>query len=305
MTRRHQRVSLESLRLLDAIDRHGSFAAAAQELCVVTSSITHAVRNLEENLGLTLFDRSGRSARFTTRGRTLLDSGRHLLARAAEFDAQVQLIATGWEPRLVLSIDEVIPMKPLVPLLDAFFKVAPQTSLQVRREAVAGSWDALMSGRADLVVGAPAGGPPGGGYESAPLWQMGFVLAAAPSHPLALRSDRISNTEIAQHRAVVLGDTTRGLPHLSYGLIDNRLQLSVPDYGAKLEAILMGIGCGFLPQGMAEPHVRAGRLALLEVETPHPPSQSTLAWRSGETGRALRWWVDQLTDPSWAQRVFA
>jgi len=305
MTRRHQRVSLESLRLLDAIDRHGSFAAAAQELCVVTSSITHAVRNLEENLGLTLFDRSGRSARFTTKGRSLLDSGRPLMERAAAFDAHVQLIATGWEPLLVLSLDEVIPMKPMVPLLRAFFEAAPQTSVQVRREAVAGSWDALMSGRADLVVGAPAGGPAGGGFECAPLWQLEFVLAAPPDHPLAGRSGSISNAEIAQYRAVVLGDTTRSLPHLSYGLLDNSLQLSMPDHGAKLEAILQRIGCGFLPRGMAQPHVDAGRLVLLQAETPLPPSQSTVAWRAGETGRALRWWIDHLTDPSWAQGVFA
>lgn len=304
MTRRHQRVSLESLRLLDAIERQGSFAAAAQELCVVTSSITHAVRNLEENLGLTLFDRSGRSARFTSKGRALLDRGRHLLRRAAMFDEEVQLIATGWEPALVLSVDEVIPIKPLVPLLEAFFKLAPQTALKLRREAVAGSWDALMSGRADLVVGAPAGGPAGGGYESAPLCQLSFVLVASRKHPLAGRTDMISNEEIAQHRAVVLGDTTRSLPHLSYGLIDNRLVLAVPDYGAKVEAILLGIGCGFLPQGMAEPHLRSGKLVQLRVQTPHPPSQSTLAWRSGENGRALRWWIDQLTRPAWVRGLF-
>lgn len=304
MPSRHQRVSLESLRLLDAIERHGSFAAAAQELCVVTSSITHAVRNLEENLGLVLFDRSGRSARLTTKGHALLGRGRHLLAQADAFDEEVQLIATGWEAGLVLSVDEVIPMKPLVPLMDAFFQVAPRTSLQVRREAVAGSWDALLSGRADLVVGAPADGPAGGGYASAPLCQMRFVLVAVPQHPLAGRTGVISQAEVAEHRSVVLGDTTRQLPHLSYGLLDNRQRLAVPDYGAKLEAILLGIGCGFLPHGMAEPHVRSGRLVVLPVETPHPPSQSTLAWRAGDTGRALRWWIDQLTRPSWVQGLF-
>ena len=74
----------------------------------------------------------------------------------------MQLIATGWEPRLVLSVDQVLRMEPLLPLVDAFFKAAPRTSLQLRREAAAGSWDALLSGRADLVIGAPAAGPPAG-----------------------------------------------------------------------------------------------------------------------------------------------
>ena len=304
MTRRQKTVSLEGLRVLDAIERLGSFAAAAQELCVVTSSITHAIRNLEADLALNLFDRSGRRARFTREGRMVLDKGRHLLAQAAGFDAEMQMIATGWEPQLVLSVDQVLRMEPLIPLVGAFFKAAPRTSLQVRREAAAGSWDALLSGRADLVIGAPAEGPPGGGHASIPLYRIGFVLAVAPRHPLARIAHVISDHDLAQHRSVIIGDTTRHLPRLQRGLLANRDSLSVPDTDAKLQAILLGIGCGFLPERLARPHVRAGRLVLLRVETPHPPSQSTLAWRAGENGRALKWWIERLTRPRLAQRLF-
>jgi DNA-binding transcriptional LysR family regulator len=293
MARRTHQISLDALRVLDAIARHGSFAAAAQALCVVTSSVTHAVRNLEESLGINLFDRSGRRARFTREGEQLLEKGRLLLAQAAEFDAHAQLVATGWEPRLTLSVDQVIRMAPLVPVMDAFFKVAPMTSLRVRREAAAGSWDALLGGRADLVIGAPAQGPAGGGYESVPLHRMTFVLAVAATHPLARVAGVVSDEELARHRSVVLGDTSRALPNLA-----------VPDTEAKLAAILQGIGCGFLPQALAKRHVREGRLVLLRVETPHPPSESTLAWRAGENGRALKWWVDRLSDAKLAERLF-
>lgn len=304
MTKRHQRVSLESLRLLETIDRQGSFAAAAEELCVVTSSITHTVRNLEENLGLVLFDRSGRRARFTSKGRALLESGRHLLARADAFDDQVQLLATGWEATLVISVDQVMRVSPLMPLVQAFFEIAPMTALRIRREAAAGSWDALQSGRADLVIGAPAGAAPGAGFESVLLFENDFVLAVATTHPLAARRERIGIAEMAQQRSVVVGDTTRTLPNLPYGLQDNRRSLSVPDQAAKLEAILLGIGCGFLPRRVAQPLVRGGRLVILESEAMHPPGQSSLAWRAGEDGRALRWWIDQLTRPGLAETLF-
>jgi DNA-binding transcriptional LysR family regulator len=304
MAKRLHKLSLDNLRVLDAIDRHGSFAAAAQELCVVTSSVTHVIRNIEQNLGLTLFDRSGRSARFTGDGRQLLDKGRVLLQRAAEFDEEVQLLATGWETSLIISLDQVIRMEPLVPLFEDFCKEAAGTSLHVRREAVAGTWDALLSGRADLVVGAPAGGPPGGGYETLPLFRIKFVFAVAPAHPLARLKGVIPNSEIARHRSVIVGDTTRSLPRLPRGLTDSRNCLSVPDAETKLDAILTGIGCGFLPSRLAEPHVKVGRLVSLKAETPCPPSQATLAWRAGENGRALRWWIGQLTRPGLAERLF-
>lgn len=304
MTRRQTKVPLESIRVLDAIDRHGSFAAAAQELCVVTSAVTHAVRNLEQSLGLMLFDRSGRRARFTREGRLLLDKGRALLAHAAAFDAEVQLVATGWEPSLVVTVDQMVGMDPLLPLAERFFRAAPDTSLHLRREAVAGTWDALVSGRADLIVGAPGDGPPGGGFESVPMFRINFVFAAVPDHPLAKLAGVIPNSEVARHRSVSIGDTARDLPHLPRGLLDSRNSLWVPDNQAKLQAILLGVGVGFLPRPIAEPHVRAGRLKLLRVETPHPPSQATLAWRAGDNGRALRWWVGELTRLEVAAKLF-
>ena len=115
MSRRTHRLTLDNLRLLDAIDRLGSFAAAARELCVVTSSITHAIHGIEDQLGIHVFDRSGRRARFTREGRMLLERGRELLDGAARFDAEVQMIATGWEASLVIAVDQVIRTEPSFP----------------------------------------------------------------------------------------------------------------------------------------------------------------------------------------------
>jgi len=295
MAKRQYRLTLDNLRVLDAIDRHGSFALAAQELCVVTSSVTHAIHNIEENLALTIFDRSGRRARFTRDGRLLLDKGRHLLARAAEFDEEVQVLATGWEPSFVLTLDHVIRLDRLVPLMDAFFKEAPQTSLHLKHEAVNGCWDALLSRRADLIVGAPGEGPQGGGYEAVAMHKFKFVFAAAPGHPLAQIKGMIPDSEIARHRSVIVADTTRDLPMLPRGLLDSRICLSVPTMEAKLLAILQGVGCGFLSTRLAQPHIKAGRLVSLRTEIAPPPNQGHLAWRAGESGRALNWWIKRLT----------
>jgi DNA-binding transcriptional LysR family regulator len=306
LVKRHQRIDLGSLRLLQAIDQHGSLSAAAQALSVVTSTVTHAVRGLEERLGLQIFDRSGRHVRFTANGRALLERGHELLERAEAFDEEVQALATGWEPRLVIAVDEVIPMPPVIALLRDFVAAAPQTTVHLRREAAAGSWDALMAGRADLVVGSPARAQPsGGGCASVPFVPIRFVLAVATQHPLAGRQDVIASEEIARHRSVVMGDTTRALPHLPYGLIDHRLRIAVPDEASKLEAIRLGLGCGFLPEAVARLRVRRGELKLLKVKTPHPPSDSAIAWRAGEDGRAVRWWVQRLTSPGFKRRLFA
>lgn len=305
MVRRQQRIDLDSLRLLREIEQHGSFSGAARALYVATSTITHAVRALESRLGLQIFDRSGRRVRFTAIGRTLLQRGTKLLAQADGFDDEVQALATGWESQLAIAVDEVIPMPPVIALMREFITIAPQTTVRFSREAAAGSWDALLAGRTDLAVGAPAQGKPaGGGCEHMPFVPIRFVLAVAADHELAGRQDVIGNDEIAQYRSVVMRDTSHALPQLAFGLLDNRLQVVVPDEASKLEAILLGLGCGFLPEAVARPRARRGELKLLKVKTPHPPSDSVIAWRAGEAGRALRWWVQRLTAPSFVRRLF-
>ena len=94
------------------------------------------------------------------------------------------------------------------------------------------------------------------------------------------------------------------MPRLPRSLLDSLNVLSVPEAEAKLQAILQGIDCGLLPHRLAAPHIEAGRLVSLRVETPRPPLQDNLTWRASENGRALRWWIKRLTDPGLAESLF-
>ena len=80
------RISLEALHVLDAIDRKGSFAAAATELNRVPSAVTYTIQQLEQDLDVLLFDRRGHRAVMTTAGQALLQEGRRLLAAAGEIE---------------------------------------------------------------------------------------------------------------------------------------------------------------------------------------------------------------------------
>ena len=80
------KLSLDALQVVDAIDRGGSFAAAAKELFRVPSTISYSVAKLEEDLGIQLFERAGPRVTLTAAGRTLLDEGRHLLLAARDLE---------------------------------------------------------------------------------------------------------------------------------------------------------------------------------------------------------------------------
>src|SRR5512141_89764 len=148
------RLTLDALEVLDAIERKGSFAAAADALARVPSAITYTVRKLEQDLGIRLFDRRGRRALLTAAGRELLESGRRLLAAAGEAEYRVKKVATGWETELRIAIDTLLPMGAVWPLVGAFYLECGQaqqahTRLRLTTEVLGGTWDALVERRAD------------------------------------------------------------------------------------------------------------------------------------------------------------
>ena len=75
-------ITLDALQALDAIERRGSFARAAEELAKATSALSYTMQKLEEQLGVTLFQRQGRRSVLTPSGRLLLDEGRKILESA-------------------------------------------------------------------------------------------------------------------------------------------------------------------------------------------------------------------------------
>lgn len=290
------RLSLDALLVLDAVNRRGSFAGAAEELHRVTSAVSYAVQKLEQDLDLLIFDRSGHRARLTEAGEALLEGGRELLAHARRVEDRVRKLAGGWESELSIAVDSLVGFAPLIPLLCDFYALNAPTRLRFSDEILGGSWDALVSRRADLAIGA-SGDPPSGApvsFATRPLGTVEFVFAVAPHHPLAIADEPIPPEALADHRSVALADTSRSLPARSSGLVANQDTLTVTTPAAKLAAQISGIGIGHLPRAMVAPHLAIGTLVEKRLAEPAPLVQLSLAWRSREKGRALDWWIENL-----------
>ncbi len=297
-------LNLEALEVLDAIDRRGSFAAAAVELDRVPSAITYTVRKLEADLDVLLFDRRGHRARLTPAGRLLLDEGRMLLSAADDVERRVRRVATGWETDLRIAVDTLVPFARVYPLAAAFYaecqaRNAAHTRLKFTREVLGGAWDALADGRADLVLGAPGDPPPGGGYRLRVLAEISMLFAVAPQHPLATAAEPLSEGQIADYRAVVAADSSRHLAPRTVGLVTGQDTLTVPDMDAKLAAQVAGLGCGFLPAFAAAADIAAGRLVVKAVDPPRQSARLHAAWREARPGRALAWWIAAVDATDW------
>lgn len=290
------RLTLDALEVLDAIARKGSFAGAAEALHRVPSAITYTAQKLEEDLGVSLFDRSGHRAVLTEAGKELLREGQRLLNAANEIEARVKRVATGYEIELRIAISDVIPHERLIPLIDEFYRTACGTRLRLCEEVYGGAWDALASGRADLTIGAPGEGPAGGGHLARPLGEVLWGFMVASMHPLANAPEPIPPEEILKYRSIAAADSSRNLPPRTAGLLTGQDVLTVPDMYYKIALQRAGLGVGYLPLHMTRDDVAAGRLVIKQVVEPKASAPMFLAWRTNHKGKALEWWVTRLED---------
>ncbi len=287
------KLSLESLEVLDAIAREGSFAAAAESLFRVPSAITYTVRKLESDLGVTLFNRSGHRAELTSAGAELLREGRNLLNAANELEMRVKRVASGIETELTIAVSDLFNIASIYPILEKFYQQNFGTRLKLLQEVYGGSWDALLSGRADISLGAPGDAPPGTGYIARAIGTLEFHYAVAPQHPLAKLPEPLQNQDIIRYRSVSAADSSRNLAPRTSGILSGQDVLTVPDMMAKLQAQIAGLGVGYLPKRLAEQYAAKGMLIIKPVAEPKPEATSFLAWRSNG-GKAQQWLIKEL-----------
>jgi DNA-binding transcriptional LysR family regulator len=255
------------------------------------------VRQLEEGLAVEIFDRKGHRAVLTDAGRELLEDGRRLLRAAADLECRVQQVAKGWESELRVAVDTVIGIEKLYGLVEEFYDQKTGTRLRLAHEVLGGVWDALAAGRADLAIGASGDPPAGRNYATRPLGRVAMIFAAAPFHPVCREPRPLTDESIQRYRAVSVADSSRELPPRTVGLLSGQDVLSVPSMDAKAAAQVAGLGVGSLPRWIAEREAAAGRLEIIETLAPRLEGDSLVAWRPGQEGKALKWFVKRLEDP--------
>ncbi|MFN3303563.1 MAG: LysR family transcriptional regulator [Roseateles sp.] len=291
----------EALAMMDTIARTGSFAAAAREMGRVPSALTYSVRQLEDALDVLLFDRSSRQAVLTSAGQELLMEGRRLLQELDAVANRVRRIATGWESELTLVMDDAVARRAVFDLMEAFYAQRgedgspPPTRLKLRVEVLAGTWEALLHGQADLALGVPAQSA-SSSIHCEQAGELEFAFCVAPHHPLAQLPEPLTAAQIAEHRIVAVADSARTLAPITVGLLPGQDVLTLPSMATKLEAMLRGLGCGSLPVSMVRRHIDAGRLVRKATYEGRRAGLMHYAWRdTGQApGKALAWWLDKL-----------
>jgi DNA-binding transcriptional LysR family regulator len=197
-------LDLELLRSFVAVADRESFARAAEQMHRTQSAVTQQMARLEEQLGVALFRKVGRSKRLTEHGVRLLDYARRLLALNDE--AVESLAAPDLRgPLRIGSIYDATEFL-LPPLLARFTLLYPNLQVEVHTERTVQLMQALKRGEIEIaLVGQPQGDPdpahPSVRLRSSPLvWMAAAKYVHDPAQPVPL----VLPDEPSRYRATAL-----------------------------------------------------------------------------------------------------
>jgi DNA-binding transcriptional LysR family regulator len=287
-------VSLDQIRTFIAAADEGSFSAAGRRLRRTQSVVSQTLANLEGQLGVKLFDRSGHLPVLTDQGRALLADARAVAGDIDHLKARAKFLAGGLEPELSVAVDVMFPDATFTGAVAAFQKAFPATLLRFDIESSA-VIEPVLDGRCAVgVVGSWALVPPQLTHER--LLTIRVPTVVAPHHPLATHRGQIPITVLAEH--IQLSHTNPSDLSQGFGA---RLRSSrvwrLSHLEAKLAFLRAGFGFGALPLHMIEADLASG--ALVQITTEDAPSCHVIAMcavyrTDSPPGPAGRWFIDRL-----------
>ena len=197
MTPINRNLSLRGLRTFCIAAEQESFRETADKLFITASAVSHQIRNLEDELGQKLFERTSRSLALTEAGRSLLDDIRPLIMRLDEVAARHRLSAT--RSTLSISVQPFFASEVFIPRLPEFTRNHPDIDIKVdTSDESAEKHPATADVSIRVFRAAPAG------FSSDRLFPLRLIPAASPQ---LRRKMVVTDTSISGDVPLLLHDS--------------------------------------------------------------------------------------------------
>ena len=275
-------MDLSDLRIFSAVVREGGVTRAAERLHRVQSNVTTRIRQLEEDLSVTLFIREGKRLHLAPAGQVLLDYADRLLALADEARGAVQ----DTRPRgtFRLGAMESTAAVRLPGLLSEYHRRHPGVVLELRtgNPQVLGS--AILAGDLDAaLVAEPIADAP---FEKTFAFDEELVIVAAANHPPIGRQGSLPRTIIVFEH---------GCPHrkrleewyASCREMPERT-IELASYHAMLGCVVAGMGIALIPKSVLTTFPERKRLSVHRLARAENCAQTVLIWRKGAGSANVR-----------------
>jgi DNA-binding transcriptional LysR family regulator len=291
-------VTIEQLRTLRAVAEAGSFSAAARKMGRVQAAVSQSIDRLETQLGLRLFDRSGRVPRLTNHGEAVVAAAAKIEAGVDGLGDVVQTLKRGTETTLSVVVDAMFPVASLVAFGHEFAREHPSVGLALFTEVLSAVTAHVREKRSTWGIALEDADMKG--LERRTIAEVKLVPVAAGGHPLAKTKGSIDSQGLSDAVQIVLGGHREDAPRGSedQGVFSPR-RWRVVELATKHALIAGGLGWGHMPEHLVRDDLRAGRLVELRLDAwgSLAPRRSLLlvSRRGAAMGPVAKWAQERLT----------
>lgn len=259
-------LTIRQLRIFDAVARHLSHSRAAKELYLSQPAVSMQIKQLEQSVGLSLFDQVGKQMHLTEAGHEMLHYTRSIAQQLEEMDAMLSEMKGLEYGRLNISAVSTASYF-IAQLLAKFIQKHPKIKVSLNvanRDSVI---KLLADNSADLaIMGQP---PEGADTLSQPFMQNPLVVIAALNHPLA-EVRNIKPSQLAQETFLLReqGSGTRGVVERYFASHHLKLptHMEMDTNEAIKQSVQAGMGLGIISMHCIELELEIKRLQILDVE---------------------------------------
>ncbi|OHX12763.1 LysR family transcriptional regulator [Chromobacterium sphagni] len=170
------------LAIIRAVDQHGSLTAAAEQLHLTQSALSHTVRKLEDQLGVAIWRREGRSLQPTQAGEYLLAVANRLVPQLAHAEERLKQFALGESGALRIGMECHPCYQWLLKIVSPYLASWPTVDVDVKQKFQFGGIGALFGYEIDMLVTPDPLFKPG--LRFVPVFDYEQVLVVGPGHPL-------------------------------------------------------------------------------------------------------------------------
>jgi len=273
-------MEIRHLEYFVAVAEEASFTRAAARVHVAQPGVSAQIRQLEQELGQPLFDRSGRAVRLTEAGEVVLPYARAALAAVAGARDAVDDLTGLLRGHVALGMITGCSSLELADALAAFHRDHPGVELALSEDNSDRLLAGLQSGDLDLAFVGLAGAPPPG-IETQTVIDEALVMAVNFGDPLAEKDS--APLEALRERACISLPRGTGLRAafdaacVAAG-VEPRIAFEASDPRVIVQLAVRGLGVALLPESVA--HANCDVLHAVRITDPEPRGMLALAWRA-------------------------
>jgi len=293
--------SLNQIRYFLALAQEKHFAKAASRSFISQPTLSAAIKKLEQQLDVKLFERGHRQQVYLTQeGEALVIQARHLLDSAEAFQDLSRSQVNHFHQRFHLGVIYSVAPYLLPSLIPALKNKAPNMPLLIEENYTHNLKLQLQQGKIDAaIIALPFDDI---GIEYLPLYKEPFCLVTYPSHALmnTKKNARVKRSQINEKELLVLGpghcfrdQVLAACPHCVTK--NNEANLFS---GSSLETIMQmvasGAGISIIPERCARNHAHNPMLRIMQLDKPVPNREIALAWRKSSNKKPVMSLIAQL-----------